>query len=112
MKRGDEREPEQTAAFRRVLQTAVLHVQSAQRGEVEAGDIFAAILQQPKTHAAQLLAEQGVTRLDILEYISHGISKVPAAGAAGARRARRRGRRRRRRLARPRAIRSPPTARI
>ena len=84
MKRGDAREPEQTAAFRRVLQTAVLHVQSAQRGEVEAGDIFAAILQQPKTHAAQLLAEQGVTRLDILEYISHGISKVPASGAPGA----------------------------
>ena len=83
MKRGDAREPEQTAAFRRVLQTAVLHVQSAQRGEVEAGDIFAAILQQPKTHAAQLLAEQGITRLDILEYISHGISKVPTAGAPG-----------------------------
>ena len=81
MKRGDAREPEQTAAFRRVLQTAVLHVQSAQRAEVEAGDICAAILQQPKTHAAQLLAEQGVTRLDILEYISHGISKVPASGA-------------------------------
>src|SRR5258708_35896532 len=81
MKRGEAREPEQTAAFRRVLQTAVLHVQSAQRGEVEAGDIFAAILQQPKTHAAQLLAGQGVTRLDILEYISHGISKVPTAGA-------------------------------
>src|SRR6516165_5800688 len=58
-KRGDAREPEQTAAFRRVLQTAALHVQSAQRAEVEAGDIFAAILQQPKTHAAQLLAEQG-----------------------------------------------------
>jgi ATP-dependent Clp protease ATP-binding subunit ClpA len=84
MKRGEAREPEQTAAFRRVLQTAVLHVQSAQRGEVEAGDIFAAILQQPKTHAAQLLAEQGVTRLDILEYISHGISKVPAASTPGA----------------------------
>jgi ATP-dependent Clp protease ATP-binding subunit ClpA len=84
-KRGDQREPEQTAAFRRVLQTAVLHVQSAQRAEVEAGDLCAAILQQPKTHAAQLLAEQGVTRLDVLEYISHGISKTPGAGgAAGA----------------------------
>jgi len=82
MKRGEAREPEQTAAFRRVLQTAVLHVQSAQRGEVEAGDIFAAILQQPKTHAAQLLAEQGITRLDILEYISHGISKVPSPGSS------------------------------
>ncbi len=98
MKRGDAREPEQTAAFRRVLQTAVLHVQSAQRGEVEAGDIFAAILQQPKTHAAQLLAEQGITRLDILEYISHGISKVPTAGAPGSERARHRSRRRRRRI--------------
>ena len=83
MKRGDAREPEQTAAFGRVLQTAVLHVQSAQRGEVEAGDIFAAILQQPKTHAAQLLAEHGITRLDILEYISHGISKVPASQLPG-----------------------------
>jgi ATP-dependent Clp protease ATP-binding subunit ClpA len=81
-KRGDRREPEQTAAFRRVLQTAVLHVQSAQRAEVEAGDICAAILQQPKTHAAQLLAEQGVTRLDVLEYISHGISKTPGPGGA------------------------------
>jgi ATP-dependent Clp protease ATP-binding subunit ClpA len=79
-KRGDQREPEQTAAFRRVLQTAVLHVQSAQRAEVEAGDICAAILQQPKSYAAQLLAEHGVTRLDVLEYISHGISKTPMPG--------------------------------
>jgi len=47
LKRGQEREPEQTAAFRRVLQTAVLHVQSAQRPEVHAGDILAAIMQQP-----------------------------------------------------------------
>jgi ATP-dependent Clp protease ATP-binding subunit ClpA len=70
-------EPEQTVAFRRVLQAAVLHVQTAQREEVNAGDIFAAILQQPKTHAATLLARQDVTRLDILEYISHGISKTP-----------------------------------
>jgi ATP-dependent Clp protease ATP-binding subunit ClpA len=76
LKRGQEREPEQTAAFRRVLQTAVLHVQSAQRQEVQAGDILAAILQQPKTHAARLLESQHITRLDVLEYISHGISKV------------------------------------
>ena len=77
--RGKEREPEQTAAFRRVLQTAVLHVQSAQRQDAEVGDLLAALLQQPKSHAAQLLAEDGVTRLDILEYISHGISKKPTA---------------------------------
>ena len=79
--RGKEREPEQTPAFRRVLQTAVLHVQSAQRQDAEVGDLLAALLQQPKSHAAQLLAADGVTRLDILEYISHGISKMPAAAS-------------------------------
>jgi ATP-dependent Clp protease ATP-binding subunit ClpA len=79
--RGQERQPDQTAAFSRVLQTAVLHVQSAQRQEVQAGDVCAAILQQPKTEAARLLAEQGITRLDVLEYISHGITKTPPGGA-------------------------------
>jgi ATP-dependent Clp protease ATP-binding subunit ClpA len=78
-KRGAARNPEQTMAFRRVLQTAILHIQSAQRDEANAGDILAAILQQPKSHAAQLLTEQGITRLDILNYISHGIAKVPLA---------------------------------
>ena len=67
MKRGEEREPEQTAAFRRVLQTAVLHVQSAQKPEVQAGDVLAAILQQPRSQAARLMAAQGITRLDVLE---------------------------------------------
>jgi len=75
--RGSGDEPEQTAAFRQVLQTAILHVQAAQREEANAGDILAAIMQQPKTHAARLLAEQGITRLDILEYISHGVTKTP-----------------------------------
>jgi ATP-dependent Clp protease ATP-binding subunit ClpA len=75
--RGQQREPEQTLAFRRVLQTAVLHVQSAGRPEVQSGDVLAAILQQPSSHAARLLDAQGITRLDILNYISHGISKVP-----------------------------------
>jgi ATP-dependent Clp protease ATP-binding subunit ClpA len=75
--RGRHREPEQTLAFRRVLQTAVLHVQSAGRDEVRAGDVLAALLQEQKSYAAQLLASQGVTRLDVLNYISHGISKVP-----------------------------------
>jgi ATP-dependent Clp protease ATP-binding subunit ClpA len=75
LRRGQEREPEQTAAFRRVLQTAVLHVQSAQRQEVNAGDILAAILQQPRAHASRLLEAQGITRLDVLDYISHGTSK-------------------------------------
>ncbi len=76
--RGDRsREPAQTLAFRRVLQTAVLHVQSAGKDEVRSGDVLAAIVQQPKAYAAEVLEAQGVTRLDILNYISHGISKVP-----------------------------------
>ncbi len=78
--RGQQKEPEQTLAFRRVLQTAVMHVQSAGRQEVQSGDVLAATLQQNKSHAAQLLAAQGVSRLDVLEYITHGISKVPSAG--------------------------------
>jgi len=80
--KGKEGQPEQTAAFARALQTAVLHVQSAQRDTVQAGDLCAAILQQPKTHAARLLMDQGVTRLDVLEYISHGIAKAPFARSA------------------------------
>src|SRR5262245_15333978 len=81
MPRGREQEPEQTAAFRRVLQTAVMHVQSAQREDAQVGDLLAALLQQPKAHAARLLTEQGITRLDILEFISHGIAKTPIATA-------------------------------
>jgi ATP-dependent Clp protease ATP-binding subunit ClpA len=77
MPRSSGSEPEQTLAFRRVLQTAVLHVQSAGRDEVRPGDLFAAILQQPRTYAAKLLASQGISRLDVLNYISHGIAKVP-----------------------------------
>ncbi len=75
--RGREKDPSQTLAFRRVLQTAVLHVQSAGRSEVRAGDVLAATLQETRSFAAKILQAQGVTRLDILNYISHGIRKVP-----------------------------------
>ena len=49
---------------------------------MHAGDILAALLQQPNSFAAQLLDAQGVTRLDVLNYISHGISKVPLPAQA------------------------------
>ena len=81
--RGQQKEPEQTLAFRRVLQTAVLHVQSAGRQEVHSGDVIAATLQQNRSHAAQLLAAQGITRLDVLEYITHGKTKVPPTPSSG-----------------------------
>ena len=108
--RGQEREPEQTAAFRRVLQTAVLHVQSAQRHEVQAGDICAAILQQPKTHAARLLGRAGHhaarrPRIHLARHHEDAARRTvrrtgepaPAAGAGDEGRP-------------PRAIRCPPTA--
>jgi len=76
---NNEVEPTQTMAFQRVLQTTALHVQSSGRGEAEVGDALAALLQEAKSRAAQLLATQGVTRLDVLNFISHGISKVPRA---------------------------------
>ena len=74
---GSDREPEQTLAFRRTLQAAVLHVQSAGREEVRAGDVLAALMQQSRSYAATLLGAHGVTRLDILNFISHGVTKVP-----------------------------------
>lgn len=76
---NNEVEPTQTMAFQRVLQTTALHVQSSGRGEAEVGDALAALLQEAKSRAAQLLATHGVTRLDVLNFISHGISKVPRA---------------------------------
>jgi len=74
---NDEVEPTQTMAFQRVLQTTALHVQSSGRGEADVDDALAALLQEPKSRAAKLLAAHGVTRLDVLNFISHGISKVP-----------------------------------
>jgi ATP-dependent Clp protease ATP-binding subunit ClpA len=74
---GSDKEPEQTLAFRRTLQAGVLHVQSAGRDEVRAGDVLAALMQQARSYAATLLSSQGVTRLDILNFISHGVSKAP-----------------------------------
>ena len=53
----------------------------AARQEVQSGDVLAATLQQNKSYAAQLLADQGITRLDVLDFITHGISEVPSRAA-------------------------------
>jgi ATP-dependent Clp protease ATP-binding subunit ClpA len=70
----------QTISFHRVLQAAMAHAESAERDEVDAGDLVAALFQEPDAHAVELLRAQGVSRLDVLKYISHGISKLPGAG--------------------------------
>ncbi len=76
MPKDADQEPIQTLAFQRVLQKTVLHVQSAGKSEADIGDALAAILQERRSQAAKLLEAQEVTRLDILNYISHGIAKV------------------------------------
>jgi len=68
-------DPEQTAAFQRVLQRAAWHVQGSGRNELNAGDVLVAITRERGSHAVYLLERQGVRRLDILSYISHGVSK-------------------------------------
>jgi len=80
-------ETSQTLAFHRVMQSALHHAASAEKEEVEAGDLLAAIFQEPDSHAVALLRSQEVSRLDVLHYVSHGISKLPPEGdeeAAGA----------------------------
>ncbi len=76
-------EPVQTLAFRRALQNALIHVQGSGKDGVEVGDLLAAILAQPATNAARYLGAQGVTRLDVLNFVSHGTRKFPAAEPAG-----------------------------
>jgi ATP-dependent Clp protease ATP-binding subunit ClpA len=77
------RPPQQTLAFRRVLQTAVVHVQSAGKDEAGVGDMLAALMRETRSHAVELLGAQGVTRLDVLNFISHGVRKVPPRAEEG-----------------------------
>src|SRR5512143_4128097 len=74
---GSRRPPQQTLAFRRVLQTAVVHVQSAGRDEAGVGDMLAAMMREARSRAVELLSAHGVTRLDLLNFISHGVRKAP-----------------------------------
>lgn len=69
-------EPQQSIGFQRVLQNAVQHVQGSGRSRADAGDVIAAIFEETDSFAAYYLALEGITRLDILNYISHGIAKV------------------------------------
>jgi ATP-dependent Clp protease ATP-binding subunit ClpA len=68
-------EPEETLGFRRVLSRAIWHSQAAAQPELESGDILAALLEEPDSYARYLLEQQGITRLDVLNYISHGITR-------------------------------------
>src|SRR5215470_11611191 len=75
---GSDHQPQQTLSFHRVLQRAVIHAQSAEKKEINGGNLLIAMFREPDSYAVFLLQEQGITRFDLVNYISHGISKIAA----------------------------------
>ena len=73
---GSDHQPQQTLSFHRVLQRAVIHAQSAEKKEINGGNLLIAMFREPDSYAVYLLQEQGITRFDLVNYISHGISKI------------------------------------
>jgi len=73
---GEEREVQPTLGFQRVLQRALFHVQSSGKKEVGVTNVLVAIFSEKQSHAVFLLNRQHVTRLDVVNYISHGLSKI------------------------------------
>jgi len=73
---GFDQEPQQTLSFHRVLQRAVIHAQSAERKEINGGNLLIAMFRESDSYAVYLLEEQGITRFDVVNYVSHGISKI------------------------------------
>ena len=76
LEEGEEREVQPTLGFQRVLQRAVFHVQSSGKKEVGVANVLVAIFSEKQSHAVFLLNRQHVTRLDVVNYISHGLSKI------------------------------------
>jgi ATP-dependent Clp protease ATP-binding subunit ClpA len=76
LEEGEEREVQPTLGFQRVLQRAVFHVQSSGKKEVGVANVLVAIFSEKQSHAVFLLNRRHVTRLDVVNYISHGLSKI------------------------------------
>ena len=72
----EERETQPTLGFQRVLQRAVFHVQSSGKSEVNGSNVLVAIFSEQESQAAYFLKKSDISRLDIVNYISHGISKI------------------------------------
>ena len=77
----EEVETQPTLGFQRVIQRAIMHVQSTSNGkkEVNGANVLVAIFGEKDSHAVYYLHQQGITRLDVVNFIAHGISKVPPA---------------------------------
>jgi ATP-dependent Clp protease ATP-binding subunit ClpA len=77
---GEDSGPDQTLAFQRVLQRAAMHVQAAGRQQMTTGNVIASMFRERDSHAVYLLEKQGVSRFDVINYISHGVSKLDSGG--------------------------------
>jgi ATP-dependent Clp protease ATP-binding subunit ClpA len=76
---GDDRDTQPTLGFQRVLQRALFHVQSSGQGEVTAANVLVAIFSEQDSHAVYLLHAQNIHRLDVTNYLSHGITRFDDA---------------------------------
>jgi len=77
-------EPQQTLAIQRVLQRAALHVQSSGKSEMDGGNVLVSMFREKDCHSVYLLQKQGITRYDVVNYISHGLSKIGSGEHASA----------------------------
>ncbi|HTV80606.1 MAG TPA: ATP-dependent Clp protease ATP-binding subunit ClpA [Steroidobacteraceae bacterium] len=73
---AEDNEVQPTLGFQRVLQRAVFHVQSSGKKEVGVGNVLVAIFSEKQSHAVYLLNRQNISRLDVVNYLSHGLSKI------------------------------------
>jgi ATP-dependent Clp protease ATP-binding subunit ClpA len=82
---NDEADTQPTLGFQRVIQRAIMHVQSTGSGkkEVTGANVLVAIFGEKDSHAVYFLHQQGITRLDVVNFISHGITKVPQEEISG-----------------------------
>jgi ATP-dependent Clp protease ATP-binding subunit ClpA len=69
-------DPKQTPSFWRVLQRAAMHVHGSGKETMDGGNVLVSLFRERESHAVYLLEQQGVTRLDVLRYVAHGVSKV------------------------------------
>ena len=68
--------PDETAAFERVVQRAIMQARASAQDNVDAGNVLVSIFEESHSYSRYLLEKQGITRLDVMNYISHGVSKL------------------------------------
>jgi len=80
---ADEVDTQPTLGFQRVIQRAILHVQSSGKKEVNGANVMVALFGEKDSHALHFLTQQGLTRLDVINYIAHGIAKAQQENVPG-----------------------------